>query len=556
MATCEVILDVANYGVIPPAPTEADRLLGDAQVLLKKRAHDLGLDARLQSQRFFLAVRWFLEKQLGFSVIERSVGDPPVEHTKTSDGLKLNTLDVVGVMRPTEAEKARFLAVAGLLIADSQNDALNGKRPEMLSSAVGDIKEDKDAAGNPVTHPVYIAAPFIAALTRSLAEYNAHTAHFDKVYELLKARSVTKRDGAGVPTDFAFRSRQLAVIARNLVSEGADPGDSQFGVRFERAMSNALPGATDGLSSTIDIDLPDLEAGTETDIIADNVKALSAIYFAAMLEELKFFSVMDKVVEQFMNGALPVKRSSAGDPLYRYHRDAQIRINEFERRGLYARSFGVAQGSVDEPLPNREFNDVWLRFLSAVSVYGREIKSSDRRMVSPEQVFKTARDLGVNLSLHGFGLAHFAAIELQNLIKFVKEALSNADILNAYGVRDVWQLVERVSNMYLGGAVNGVRQRTMAASGAAIIQWIAATSPNLVGAFRALTVDDVLISHTERWLAVTGTPDTATEKYSEPVALQNQRTIPDFAIPSGAGAAGDALRDALSRVNLPTTPQA
>jgi hypothetical protein len=177
-------------------------------------------------------------------------------------------------------------------------------------------------------------------------------------------------------------------------------------------------------------------------------------------------------------------------------------------------------------------------------------------MVSSEQVFKTARDLAVNLSLHGFGLAHFAAIELQTLIRSTKDTLSNIDVLSAYGVRDVWQLVERVSNMYLGGAVNGVRQRTMASAGAAIIQWLAAAAPNLVGAFSNLFIDEVLISHVERWLAVTGTPDAAIEKYSEPVALQSQRTIPDFALPSGANGASDAIRDALARLNPSTTPQA
>src|SRR5262249_10669230 len=170
------------------------------------------------------------------------------------------------------------------------------------------------------------------------------------------------------------------------------------------------------------------------------VRALSLIYFSAMLEELKFFAVMDKVVDQFMSGMLPIKRGPAGDPLYAYHRNAQIRINEFERRGLYARSFGVAQGSVDEPLPNREFSDMWIRFLSAASAFGRETAITERRSVTREQVFKSARDLAVNLSLHGFGLAHFAAIELQELINTIKAALSHPDILAAYGTRDVWQL--------------------------------------------------------------------------------------------------------------------
>lgn len=213
----------------------------------------------------------------------------------------------------------------------------------------------------------------------------------------------------------------------------------------------------------------------------------------------------------------------------------------------------MAQGSVDEAMPNREFNDLWFRFLSAVSLYGRELKSTERRMVSKEQVFKSARDLAVNLSLHGYGMAHFAAVELQSLIKSIKDTLSFPDVLAAYGVRDVWQLVERVSNMYLGGAVNGVRQRTMAQSGAKVVQWLADSSPVLIGPIRDLLIDDTLISHVERWLSVTGTPDQAVEKYSEPVSLQSQRTIPDFALPSGA--ASDALRDAMSRVNLPITPQ-
>jgi hypothetical protein len=550
MASCEYILDIASYQKIPPAPTLADRdTYGEAYFLQKLREHELARAGNVTKKQFFLAVRWFLEKQLGWKDLKpEAAGDETIEQ----EGLKL--VDPRSDAKPeakaekhdlTPLEKTRLLAFAGLLIADSQLDALAGKTPEMLSAAAGDEKDESLPR-----YPVYVAAPFKSAMTRALAELNTYPALFQKVYETLRLRS---RTGA-TPEEYKFRARQVGEIGRALIGERTDPNDPQFGARFDRALATSLSGATQGNPSMIDIDLPDLEAGTEADIISDNVKALSAIYFSAMLEELKFFSVMDKVVEQFMNGALPIKRGSAGDPLYRYHREAQLRINEFERRGLYARSFGVAQGSVEEEMPNREFSDLWIRFLSAVSVHGRELNTAERRMVSTEQVFKTARDLAVNLSLHGYGLAHFAAVELQTLIKSTKDTLSNPDVLAAYGVRDIWQLVERVGNTYLGGAVNGVRQRTMAASGAAIIQWLATSAPTLIGSLRTLQIDKDLISHVERWLAVTGTPDAAIEKYSEPVALQNQRTIPDFALPASAGAAGDAIRDALARIN-PATPQ-
>jgi hypothetical protein len=542
-ASCEIILDVSNYQKIPFAPTQEERVnFGEAFYQQKLREHELAKVGNTTKKQFTFAVRWFLEKQLKFTEIKIAGA---ANETLEADGLKVDD----GKPELTNEEKARFFAVAGLLIADSQFDALNGKTPQMLSAAAGD--EISEIVEGATSFKVYVAAPFKNALTRALAEYNTYPALFKRVYEALKKKSKTK---PSPNEEFKFRARQIGEIGRALVAEKVDPADPQFDARFERALSVSLSGSTEGRSSAIDIDLPDLEAGTEADIIIDNVKALSAIYFAAMLEEMKLFSVMDKVVEQFMIGALPIKRSSAGDPLYRYHREAPLRINEFDRRGLYARSFGVAQGSVDEEMPNREFNDLWIRFLSAVSIYGRELASTEMKRVSQEQIFKTARDLAVNLSYHGYGLAHFAAIELQQLVKSVKDTLSHPDVLSSYGVRDCWQLCERVSNMYLGGSTNGVRHRTMAASGAAIIQWLAVSGPALIGSFRNLNVDDVLVSNVERWLSVTGTPDQQTEKYSEPVALNSQPTIPSFAVPNGAGS--DAIRDALARVNLPTTPQA
>lgn len=535
MASCEIILDVTNYKEIPALPSEElQRANGDAWFQLQRREHDLAKAGNVTKKQFFLAVRWFLEKQLNFTDIPATAAGS--ELTK-QEGLKLPTSTGLD-----SAEKARFLSLAGLLIADSQIDALNGKTATMLSRANGD---EVDEINN-----VFVAAPFKNAMTRALAEYNTYAPLFQRVYEAVKNKSKT----SPANDEFKFKARQIGEIGRALVAERVDSSDPQFDARFDRALSVSLSGATEGRPSAIDIDLPDLEAGTEADIIGENVKALSAIYFSAMLEEMKLFAVMDKVVEQFMNGALPIKRSSAGDPLYRYHREAPLRINEFDRRGLYARSFGVAQGSVDEEMPNREFNDLWIRFLSAVSIYGRELDSTEMKRVSQEQIFKTARDLAVNLSYHGFGLAHFAAIELQTLIKSIKDTLSHPDVLSSYGVRDVWQLCERVSNMYLGGAPNGVRHRTMAQAGAAIIQWLAASSPGLVGSFSNLNIDDSLRSNVERWLSVTGTPDQQTEKYSEPVALTSQPTVPAFALPNGVSS--DAIRDALARVNLPTTPQA
>jgi hypothetical protein len=323
---------------------------------------------------------------------------------------------------------------------------------------------------------------------------------------------------------------------RRLSEQGIGPGDLQLQSRFQNAFQIVLGGAISQRASQINIDLPDLEDNVQADIIKDNVLALSALYFAAQLEELKFFQVADKVAEQFQTGMIPTSRSVGGESIYRYIKDAVTRFTENERRSIYARAFGFAQGSVDEPLPNREFADLWIRFLSAVSILTREENATMRQALTNQQVFKSARDLAVNLSLHGYGIAHFAAVEIQDLVKNLIKMLSFQDVLAAYGVTDIWQLVERVSGIYLGGAVNSVRQRTLAQSGARIIQFLATHQPQLASNAdpRQATInflrEKALIADVESWLAVTGTDDASVDKFSEPVQIPSQPTIPNMSL--------------------------
>lgn len=351
-------------------------------------------------------------------------------------------------------------------------------------------------------------------------------------------------------------TRQYAEVVRRLTEQGVRADDPQLRIKFLNAWQIVLGGSVAQRASQISVDLPDLEDRTQADIIADNVRALAAIYFAAQLEDLKFFQVADKVTEQFLSGMIPISRSQGSEAIYQYYREAADRFTEHERRSMYARAFGFAQGSVDEPMPNREFSDLWIRFASSVSIYDRErIVTGTRKSVTTPELFKNARDLAVNLSLHGYGIAHFAAVELQATIKFLLKTLSYPDVLQAYGVLDVWQLVERVSGLYLGGAANSVRQRTMAQTGSKIILWLADHSRQLSAPAGTIDLgtahvakESELVGWVERWLAVTGMGEDTAEKYAEPVSLQSQPTIPDMAL----RAAPDMLQDALDAANSMT----
>ena len=95
--------------------------------------------------------------------------------------------------------------------------------------------------------------------------------------------------------------------------------------------------------------------------------------------------------------------------------------------------------------------------------------------------------------------------------QILEAILSLPEVLQAYGVRSVWQLVDRVAAFYLGGAPNSVAGRTLATSGGAILDWLAANA----GLWAAIApADDVLrpafdavALDAERWLAVAPAPD-------------------------------------------------
>jgi hypothetical protein len=343
-------------------------------------------------------------------------------------------------------------------------------------------------------------------------------------------------------------AKQLAEVVRRLHDSGVRADDPQLPTKFLNAFHNVLGGSVVQRAAHVDVRLPDLEDGIQADIVKENVLALSALYFAAQLEDLKFFMVADKVAEQFIQGMIPISRTLGGEAIYTYYRKAVDRFTEAERRGMFSRAFGFAQGAVEDELPNREFNDVWIRFLSAVSLFSREFEARQgiRVSLTGQTVLKAGRDLAVNLSLHGYGIAHFAAVELQDHITKTLKMLSYPDVLQAYGVLDRWQLVERVSALYLGGAVNGVRQRTLATAGSKIIQWLAAYSRVLAnphrGVFDPRTPDNRgLIENVESWLAMTGTDDQSVERYSDAVSIQQQPTIPDMSLRSIPDALGELM---------------
>lgn len=339
--------------------------------------------------------------------------------------------------------------------------------------------------------------------------------------------------------------RNLAAVVRRLVADKVGPNDPWIDSHLDNAY-NQQTGVVDGASpSAIEIMLPDLEEDVDIEIQKENLHAVQAIYFAYMLEEMRLFQVVERIVEIFRQGLLPLGRGKVGDYLFNYYKKAAERITEAERRDLYMRLFG-APGGNPAGEANRDFNELWLRFVSSVSSFARQntvermLRSTVPVAVSQEQVRKSGRDLGANLSRNGYGIAYFAATELQGSILEFRDVLQDAELRGAFGARDMWQVIDQVNVNYLGGARNTHRYRTQSRAGAVIIRWIANNVGRLssIGgpvlyvdslssaALRATSgshnptqnpTDWDLVNACEQWLAVGGVQDQNIEQYSQPI---------------------------------------
>ncbi len=364
--------------------------------------------------------------------------------------------------------------------------------------------------------------------------------------------------------DVRINSRQVAEIyaakfaqaMRVLIDRGVEENDPQLKPMVEQALDRVSDfggeNENDRPWHEIAINLPDLNAWVDNNIVAENVYLMGPMIFASMFEELKAFQVVDKLIEMSQRGQLSLSRGKAGTQLYDYWRQAPNRMSEIERQTFYAMTLGLPTGQPGAQV-NIEFQDLWLRFVSSVSALVREnrvdrlIRSSLPVAINQQQVKKSARDLVSNMSLYGYGMAYYAAIDLQKQINEMIELLSDSELRSAFGARDMWGVIDQIAQVELGGARNSSKYRTLATSGAIVTRWLgdnlnrlrdptlpvlelkAIENPpaRLVGQSATTHPTDYdLVNACELWLADSALDDLRVEELSQPRESPQQPSRP------------------------------
>jgi len=338
-------------------------------------------------------------------------------------------------------------------------------------------------------------------------------------------------------------AEEFARVMLELVARGITTSEPQLRRNVNQALDRVQSVGQDLISTGGGIDFSQLDESVESDAVPENIRLYGTMICSAMFDELKVFQVVDFLSGMFQDGSLVTSSTGdAGQLLYRYWKDAPSRMTESERKRFYSILMGTPGGNPSANV-NREFNDLWLRFLSSATSYVRQtevdklLRASLPNAVSNQQVRKAARDLVTNLSAHGYGMATFAAADLQGQINVMLRILNDTSVKASCGARDPWQVVDHYATTELGGARTSTRFRTLAKCGAIITAWLAnnvekimrptgpiidvdqvrSSAPDTAGE-RATSIptDYDMINACELWLADTAISDTRVDEMSQP----------------------------------------
>jgi hypothetical protein len=386
-----------------------------------------------------------------------------------------------------------------------------------------------------------------------------------------------------------IRYQELAAVADHVIAAADDWDINDPDIRRAQVEVGLLKYA-DGTAETgfATLELPPIvsEDASNQEIEPTNVQAVAMIAAAQEIEQTGAFDVVDRMLELFLQGMLPVRDDSGGRALNRYYWEAEDRLDAAARSAQYGRILGKGGTGDADVQPNVQFEQLLMRFVSSLVRYDSDLQvatvvalDGKDRPGSSEQVRKAAQDFASNASLYGWGFAIFAARRLSRHIDLVFDVLGQETLQRSYGVTGPWQLVERVSAVEFGSTPAIVQHRTRAQAIKDLLDLLAGYAPELSrsGAVRrflpsaedlrgpvkggsrpTVSVRDYerMVAAANNLLAVGGVTEDEIARFSAPVASAARGSIPTVGGDGQVDQAGiDQLRQLISQGQTPSIEQ-
>ena len=317
-----------------------------------------------------------------------------------------------------------------------------------------------------------------------------------------------------------FLKDQLAAIA----PEERQKYEQLFEDRFNELLQGAAGDGTDGFLDLIGfggkgtpsfekISYPYIKPDFDESIMPTQIHAAAELYYIYQHERMKVFQTVDVLRRLFQLGRMRIQRGPGARGLYLLEKWKPLRYTLRDRMIGYRRVFNYgAAASPAGAVVNRTFHRQLVAFMSSLAQYFRDLLIGEvirggqlieqRPFGSIATVQRLGLDLRYAVDRASYGNILALTDETGHYLKTMLKLLDSPDIKKAFDANNKWDVVEIVSNRYLGGTADLSQRAKMAESGRRILQWVADSD------FKTAT-DPILFqsearpfgTHAEAWIA-------------------------------------------------------
>jgi hypothetical protein len=271
--------------------------------------------------------------------------------------------------------------------------------------------------------------------------------------------------------------------------------EQEFERRFERLLDTSSGDTQDAFIDLIgfgptgvrpfgDVPYPRLRADFDDAIIPTQLHAAAELYFIYQHERMRVFDVAVVLRRLFEDGRMKIQRGPGARGLYLLEKWEPLRYPKRARMVAYRRTFSYGRGPTPAgAIVNRNFHFQLVAFMSALAQYFRDLTIGEVIRGGPylEQrpfgniatIQRIGLDLRYAIDRASFGNIVALTQEVGHFLSTLLQLFDAPDIKKSFDANTKWDVVEAVSNRYLGGARELSQRAKMAEAGRRVLQWVA-----------------------------------------------------------------------------------
>ena len=271
--------------------------------------------------------------------------------------------------------------------------------------------------------------------------------------------------------------------------------EQQFENRFNELLKNAANGGMEGFLDLVgfggkgpiefeNLPYPYITPDFDDSVVPSQLHAAAELYYIYQHERMKVFQVIAVLRRLFHQGRMRIQRGPGARALYTLEKWTPLRYTLRDRMIAYRRAFNY--GTAVAPagaIVNRQFHRQLVGFMVALSQYFRDLLIGEvirggplleqRPFGSIGTVQRIGLDLRYALDRSTYGNILALTMEAGHFLKTVLQLLNAPDIKKSFDANTKWDVIEVVSNRYLGGIAEPSQRAKMAESGRRILQFVA-----------------------------------------------------------------------------------